>query len=135
MCENVIQNLSAVLYNRINKCESSLMKTIAVVTVLFLPATFISAVFASGVFNLHGNEEPGRERVVSRNGWIYLTVCLLLSAVTLGLWTCWYLWGGAWLESGRRKRMPRPEITPGGDLMGHTVTGPDLFATPGIYNE
>jgi Mg2+ and Co2+ transporter CorA len=44
MSQDVLQSLTAVLYNRINKQDADSMKTIAVVTLVFLPATFVSAV-------------------------------------------------------------------------------------------
>ncbi len=51
MAQTSLQSLSAVLYNRINKQDTDSMKTIAVVTLVFLPATFVSAIFSTGVFN------------------------------------------------------------------------------------
>ncbi len=91
MTQGVLGSFSAVLYNRINKQDTDSMKTIAVVTLVFLPATFVSAIFSTGIFNFHAEESQPRTRV-------YLVVCLLSTLVTLLLWVCWYRWGRVWLE-------------------------------------
>ncbi|KAJ9666403.1 hypothetical protein H2201_003591 [Coniosporium apollinis] len=91
MTQDVLQSLTAALYNRINKQDTQSMETIAVVTLLFLPATFVSAIFSTGIFRFHAGEADGNGRVISRFGWIYLMLCLLLTSLTLvGGWcgTC-----------------------------------------------
>lgn len=45
MTQNVLTRLTAVLYDRINKSDTRSMKTIAIVKLLFLPSTFVSAIF------------------------------------------------------------------------------------------
>jgi hypothetical protein len=112
MAQDVIRSLSAVLYNRINKQDTDSMKTIAVVTLVFLPATFVSAIFSTGIFNFHASESPDDPRTISKYGWIYLLICVLSTALTLLSWVCWYCWGRVWLEklqfsrihSDRKKR-------------------------------
>lgn len=98
MSRDVLQSLTAVLYNRISKQDTDSMKTIAVVTLVFLPATFISAIFSTGIFNFHATESPDSPRTVSKYGWVYLVACLLSTALTLISWSCWYRWGRVWLE-------------------------------------
>lgn len=98
MSQDVLQSLTAVLYNRINKQDTDSMKTIAVVTLVFLPATFVSAVFSTGIFNFHASEPPDQPRTVSKYGWVYLLVCLLSTAMTLLSWVCWYRWGRVCLD-------------------------------------
>lgn len=101
MAHDVVQSLTAALYNRINKSDTRSMKTIAVVTLFFLPATFVSAVFSTGIFNFHAREDPARQRVISRYGWIYLLIMLLLTMLTLTTWSIWYTWGERWLDALR----------------------------------
>jgi hypothetical protein len=98
MTKDVLQSLTAVLYNRISKQDTDSMKTIAVVTLVFLPATFVSAIFSTGIFNFHATESPENPRIVSRFGWVYLLACVLSTALTLISWSCWYRWGRVWLE-------------------------------------
>jgi hypothetical protein len=105
MAQDVLQSLSAVLYNRINKQDTDSMKTIAVVTLVFLPATFVSAIFSTGIFNFHASEPSDHPRTISKYGWVYLLVCLLSTALTLVSWVCWYLWGRVWLEKLKFSRI------------------------------
>lgn len=98
MSRDVLQSLTAVLYNRISKQDTDSMKTIAVVTLVFLPATFISTVFSTGIFNFHASESSSNPQTVSKYGWVYLLACVLSTALTLISWTCWYRWGRVWLE-------------------------------------
>jgi Mg2+ and Co2+ transporter CorA len=105
MSEEVLESLTAVLFNRIAKSDSSALKTITVITLFFLPATFVSTVFTTGIFNFHAGEDS--PRVVSKYGWIYLLVCLLATILTWCAWTGWYVWGGAWLD--RLRRPPQRE--------------------------
>ncbi|KAE9366848.1 hypothetical protein N431DRAFT_417771 [Stipitochalara longipes BDJ] len=105
MAQDVLQSLSAVLYNRINKQDTNSMKTIAVVTLVFLPATFVSTVFSTGIFNFHASESPDNPRTISKYGWIYLLICVLSTALTLLSWGCWYRWGRVWLEKLQFSRL------------------------------
>jgi hypothetical protein len=98
MAQDILQSFSAVLYNRMSKQDTDSMKTIAVVTLVFLPATLVSTVFSTGIFNFHASESPDSPKTVSKYGWIYLLLCILLTTVTLISWVCWYRWGRVWLE-------------------------------------
>jgi hypothetical protein len=104
MTNNVLTSLTAALYNRINKSDTRSMKTIAVVTLFFLPSLFVASIFSTGIFNFQAGENPGEERVISRYGWIYLLATLLLTAVTLVVWTIWFVWGEMWLDNLRERR-------------------------------
>jgi Mg2+ and Co2+ transporter CorA len=109
MAQDVLQSLSAVLYNRINKQDTDSMKTIAVVTLVFLPATFVSAIFSTGIFNFHVSEPSNQPRVISKYGWVYLLACLLSTTFTLVSWVCWYRWGRVWLEKLKFSRIHSDE--------------------------
>lgn len=56
------------------------MKTIAVVTMTFLPATFFAAVFAMPL--LQWNSSP----VVQDNFWVYLVFALPSTALVFAVW-------------------------------------------------
>lgn len=105
MAQDVLQSLSAVLYNRINKQDTDSMKTIAVVTLVFLPATFVSAIFSTGIFNFHASDPADQPRTVSKYGWVYLLLCVLSTTLTLVSWVCWYRWGRVWLEKLKLTKM------------------------------
>ncbi|EJD41568.1 hypothetical protein AURDEDRAFT_127070 [Auricularia subglabra TFB-10046 SS5] len=66
----------------IMKRDSATMKTITVVTLIYLPATM--GIFDFGV----ESGEDGRIRI-AREGWIFLAISLPLTALTLGLAFLW----------------------------------------------
>jgi Mg2+ and Co2+ transporter CorA len=92
MTQDVVQSLTAVLYNRINEHDSQSMKTIAVVTLFFLSATFVSSIFSTVIFNFHASE-GNNPQTISKYGWVYLLIYMLLTALSLIIWACWYRWG------------------------------------------
>ena len=109
MIQTVLQSQTSILYNRINRQDSQSMKTIAVVTLFFLPSTFVSTVFGSGVFNFQAPDPPNAPRTVSEYGWVYLLVCILATVGTLMLWLIWYVWGRKVLETSRLSRLSQQE--------------------------
>lgn len=111
MSQDILQSFSAVLYNRINKQDTNSMKTIAVVTLVFLPATLVSTIFSTGIFNFHASESPDNPKTVSKYGWIYLLICVLSTALTLCSWVCWYRWGRVWLEKLQFSSLHKDETT------------------------
>jgi len=115
MTQDVLASLTAALYNRINKSDTRSMKTIAVVTLFFLPSLFVAAIFSTGIFNFQAGESPEEERVISRYGWVYLLVTLLLTGLTLIVWTVWFAWGEMWLDTLResRNKLKRTKSTSG----------------------
>ena len=97
--------------------DSTAMKTIAVLTLTFLPATFVSvwkfslpcqvlqqlttmqAVFSMTFFNFTpGNEAHPEAWVVSEKIWIYWVISLPLTIVTILFWFMWRRkFEGRWL--------------------------------------
>jgi Mg2+ and Co2+ transporter CorA len=66
--------------------DSFAMKTIAVLTMLYLPATFVSSVFGTNFFAMSSGG-PGRpSTVISRNWWIGVLVAAGLTMATMGVW-------------------------------------------------
>lgn len=108
MVDAALNSMRAVLYNRITKHDSNSMKTIAVVTLFFLPGTFISSIFSTGVFDFFARV-PEHSKTTSSWAWIYLLTSILLTAVVLALWLIWYRWGGLWLEKLHLKRAYRQD--------------------------
>ncbi|KIW93524.1 uncharacterized protein Z519_06129 [Cladophialophora bantiana CBS 173.52] len=107
----VTQNQSPVLFNLINqrdsrlnysvaqsarqiaaasKRDSSAMKTISILTLIFLPGTFVSAIFSTTIFDFTG-PDVGYGKV-GKAWWIYLLCCLLLTLITVGVWAGWMVW-------------------------------------------
>ncbi|PNP60642.1 hypothetical protein FNYG_14626 [Fusarium nygamai] len=66
--------------------DSSAMKAIGLLTMVFLPATFIATLFAMPIFQW--NAEPGTS-VVSDRFWVYWAVTLPLTAIVVLVWLAW----------------------------------------------
>ncbi|MCJ1385495.1 hypothetical protein MMC17_008618 [Xylographa soralifera] len=69
--------------------DSASMKTIAVLTMAFLPATWIAALFAMPLFNWNG--APG-EPIIYDRFWIYWALTLPLTTAVLSIWWVWKEW-------------------------------------------
>jgi Mg2+ and Co2+ transporter CorA len=67
--------------------DSESMKTIAVLTMAFLPGTFVSAVLSMNFF-----DSTSGEFVVHSKWWIFPTVTIPLTLAVVGLWAGWILW-------------------------------------------
>ncbi|TGJ88275.1 hypothetical protein E0Z10_g452 [Xylaria hypoxylon] len=67
--------------------DSELMKSIALLTMVFLPATFVATLFSMGIFEWKGMH--GEILSVSPYIWLYIVVTVVITSVTLGTW---YLW-------------------------------------------
>ncbi|KIY00462.1 uncharacterized protein Z520_04147 [Fonsecaea multimorphosa CBS 102226] len=69
--------------------DSSSMKTIAVLTLFFLPATALASIFGMSMFDWGARDEKD---IVSRHFWIYIVVAVLLTLAVLAGWILWYSW-------------------------------------------
>lgn len=68
--------------------DSSAMKAIATVTLVFLPATFVSAIFGMTFFNFQPDSSNG-DWAVSRQIWIYFAFAAPLTILSLWLGDVW----------------------------------------------
>ena len=69
-----------------SKKDGYSMKTLAVVTMLFLPATSVSSILAMPLFRW---DEGDEDSVVNRKLWVYFVLAIPLTALTVGLWWLW----------------------------------------------
>jgi hypothetical protein len=69
-----------------SKRDSTSMKAIAAVTMLFLPGTFVASLFAMPIFSW--NATAGND-VISHRIWVYWAVTIPLTLITFG---CFLLW-------------------------------------------
>ncbi|KAH7136283.1 hypothetical protein EDB81DRAFT_902039, partial [Dactylonectria macrodidyma] len=63
--------------------DSSVMKSIAILGMVFLPATFVTAFFSMGFFDWNGDEP--RDGVQSEYIWIYALAVVALTLLSVGL--------------------------------------------------
>ena len=83
--------------------DSYAMKTIAVLTMFFLPATFISSLLGTNLFVLDTSGNGKAQLIVSELWWIYLVSAVPLTLFTLLVWWL-YL---QWLLKARKKRIAK----------------------------
>ncbi|KAK6005271.1 hypothetical protein QM012_008050 [Aureobasidium pullulans] len=105
--QNLTSNLMTQLDAKTNvdiamatKDDGAAMKTIAVVTMLFLPATFVSAVLGMNFFNFSPDEHGGH-MTYSHDLWIYFVISIVLTAVLFVLWWIWQNYRQKVLASSR----------------------------------
>ena len=60
------------------------MKTIAALTMVFLPGTYIAAIFGMNLFNY----SAGSIHVSSR-WWLYVAITIPMTILTIGIWWSW----------------------------------------------
>ncbi|KAF1850800.1 uncharacterized protein K460DRAFT_412448 [Cucurbitaria berberidis CBS 394.84] len=63
--------------------DSKVMRSISLVTMVFLPGTFFASIFSMSFFNWFGSEGKSR---ISSSVWIYVVITVLFTGVTIGLW-------------------------------------------------
>lgn len=83
-----ISNQQAAVTNIVNLQDGASMKTIAVITMTFLPATFVAAIFAMPMF--HWNDDQAS--LVMRQFWIYWAVVIPLTVLVVLIWLGWWYW-------------------------------------------
>ncbi|ERF72516.1 hypothetical protein EPUS_09294 [Endocarpon pusillum Z07020] len=72
------------------KKETTAMKAIAVVTMTFLPATFVSSIFSMSFFHFEPSQRGERDIfIVSDKFWMYWVLAGPLSITVLSLWIFW----------------------------------------------
>ncbi|KAI4271694.1 MAG: hypothetical protein LQ337_005830 [Flavoplaca oasis] len=69
--------------------DSDAMKTIAALTMIFLPGTFVATLFGMVFFTV--DTSSGSRFQVNPLWWIYLAVTIPLTMITIGLWRGWLI--------------------------------------------
>lgn len=79
--------------NQETKDDGAAMSAVALVTLTFLPATFVSALFSTTFFNFSPpNGSQSEAWVVSKDFWIYWSVTIPLTVITMASWFFWRHW-------------------------------------------
>lgn len=93
---------------RESKKDSTAMKAIAIVTMFFLPGTFLSSLFAIPVFDwdaLHGNQ------VVNPRLWVYWAFTIPITILVVALYLIWENFA-MHLYTNQIKERDNPTISP-----------------------
>jgi hypothetical protein len=75
--------------------DSAAMKTLAFLTTLFLPGTFIATIFSTGMFDWKvgsDDKDSGDSRVVSKLFWVYWAFTVPLTTLVGVGWRVWWSW-------------------------------------------
>jgi hypothetical protein len=76
---------ASVAIGRATQYDSYSMRLIALLTLTFLPATFVSALFSMSFFNY----DPDSGWIVSESIWLYFAIAGPLTGISLMLWLAW----------------------------------------------
>ncbi|KAH9203582.1 hypothetical protein DL95DRAFT_142809 [Leptodontidium sp. 2 PMI_412] len=66
--------------------DSSAMKTVAILTIAFLPGTFVASFFAMPLFNWQANSSG---EIIGPHFWVYWVFAIPLTGLVLGIWGVW----------------------------------------------
>jgi len=68
--------------------DTRVMKVIALISAIFLPATFVATLFGSNFFGF--KSEDGRNFLaVAENVWIYIVTAVAMSSLAVAAWFLW----------------------------------------------
>jgi hypothetical protein len=102
-------NLVTQMDSRTMQKESKSMKTLAVVTLVFLPLTTVATIFGTQMFTINP-DEPHKLRM-SEDFWLLWAIAVPLTLVVLIAWRLWYRDARDKLEHGNQPRWRRWEET------------------------
>ncbi|KAK3987792.1 hypothetical protein QBC44DRAFT_116468 [Cladorrhinum sp. PSN332] len=85
-----LKNEINLAFNNITRQDNSVLKSIALLTMIFLPATFISALFSTTFFS-YGEDGTGWQ--VSDKMWVYWATTIPATLFIILCWRIWLTWG------------------------------------------
>ncbi|KAL4885815.1 hypothetical protein BJY04DRAFT_117977 [Aspergillus karnatakaensis] len=85
---NLAFNLVSQGFGHDARSDSNMMKTIAVVSMVYLPGTFVSGLFGTNFFSFQA--DPGNTWLTADEFWIYWAVTIPLTMATMGVWAIWH---------------------------------------------
>ncbi|GIK00126.1 hypothetical protein Aspvir_004144 [Aspergillus viridinutans] len=84
-----LRNEINLAFNLVSQKDGAMMKTVAIVSMVYLPGTFISGLFGTNFFNLSGND-GAQSWIMSGNFWLYWVITLPLTLATMLVWASWH---------------------------------------------
>ncbi|KAL4998899.1 hypothetical protein BDV10DRAFT_165999 [Aspergillus recurvatus] len=85
---NLAFNLVSQSFGRDARTDSNMMKTVAVVSMVYLPGTFVSGLFGTNFFSFQA--DPGNTWLMANEFWLYWAVTLPLTLATVVIWAIWH---------------------------------------------
>lgn len=83
-----VNNQQVAVTGIINLQDGASMKTIAVITMAFLPATFVATLFAMPIFSWNDSQD----RIIGHQFWVYWSVEIPLTITVFLVWLGWWYW-------------------------------------------
>ncbi|RAL10263.1 uncharacterized protein BO97DRAFT_407127 [Aspergillus homomorphus CBS 101889] len=81
-------NLVSQRFGHDAKSDSAMMRTIAVVSMVYLPGTFVSGLFGTNFFNFTDGDE--HTWFMAGSFWLYWAVTIPLTLATMAVWAWWH---------------------------------------------
>lgn len=100
-----LRNEISLAFNMVSQADTRAMRVISLVTLLFLPATFVSTLFSMSFFSYQPADGPQNKWGVTGRIWIYFAVAGPLTILTVLLW----FFGEKWIEAIKRKWKKRKD--------------------------
>ncbi|KAL4875719.1 hypothetical protein BJY04DRAFT_152298 [Aspergillus karnatakaensis] len=85
---NLGYNLVSQAFGRDARTDSAMMKTVAVVSLVYLPGTFVSGIFGTNFFSFQADDHNGWS--TSPTFWLYWAVTVPLTLTTILAWVLWH---------------------------------------------
>ncbi|PLB54124.1 hypothetical protein P170DRAFT_504932 [Aspergillus steynii IBT 23096] len=101
---NLAFNIVSQRYGRDAQSDSAMMKTVGVVSLVYLPGTFVSGLFGTNFFDFAPGDDSDWK--TASTFWMYWAVTIPLTLVTVVIWALWH-WRAllrVWWEGRRRGR-------------------------------
>ncbi|KAL5342086.1 hypothetical protein BJX70DRAFT_336404 [Aspergillus crustosus] len=93
------------------RSDSNMMKTVAVVSMVYLPGTFVSGMFGTNFFSFQA--DPGNTWLTADEFWIYWAVTIPLTLATMAVWAIWHFrdhYSVWWAKAFEGKKKKEPEV-------------------------
>ncbi|KAF7589806.1 hypothetical protein BBP40_003615 [Aspergillus hancockii] len=88
---NLRNNEASVQMAKSAMVDNTMMKTVAIVSLVYLPGTFVSGIFGMNFFNFDAQGETGAVTwSLSDNFWLYWLVTIPLTLSTMAIWVLWF---------------------------------------------
>lgn len=81
-----LRNEINLAFNVVNQQDTKAVRIISIITLTFLPATFVSTLFSMSFFNY---DQQTRHWKMSGWIWVYFVIAVPLTALTIAAW----IWG------------------------------------------
>jgi len=107
-----LRNEITLAFNMIARKDNAVMRSIAILTMIFLPATFITAFFSTNFFDYSDNDWK-----ISKKLWVYWIITIPATALIILVWRVWlslpvqsFLEAFSWKAFFKRKGKKRAKV-------------------------